>query len=151
MIAEVSFLPQSTAADLGWLIVGIASLCTAGNQISDWIDRRKDKPGEPPNQELAVTQKELSRRVQVLEETIVEKEWFVRVEREIETMRQESAVHRETKDRTDSIHRSSIYKAIDGVRTGTASHIEGVRKELASDIKDVPDRLVALLKNTGAI
>lgn len=39
-------------AGIGWLVVGIAACCAAINQVDDFFQRRKDKPGEPSNEIL---------------------------------------------------------------------------------------------------
>ena len=31
-------------SSIGWILLGIAALCVAANQIDDWFARRKDKP-----------------------------------------------------------------------------------------------------------
>lgn len=152
MIAEVS--TDFPWQYVGWLIVGLAAVAVCFNQIDDFIERRKTKippPQEPANRELEIKQENLTSRVKALEDTIVEKEWFTKIERDIETMRLESNEARADKSKEDSIHRSSIYRAIDKVRVENSEHIESVRKELSSDIKEMPMQLVALLKNTNSI
>lgn len=129
----------------------LAFLVLLTNECIKLVGKLRGKAGTPPNELLEVSQKDLTRRVVVLEEAVVGEEWFTKVEKEIELLRGDSTRHREEKDRTDSIHRAAIYKGIDKVRSETGQHIEDVRKELSKDIKEMPFQIVALLKNKGSI
>lgn len=42
----------STASSIGWLVLVVAALCAAVNQVHSLIDRWKAKPGQPPNEQL---------------------------------------------------------------------------------------------------
>src|SRR5258706_12456433 len=66
MIMNAAMAPDSYAA-IGWLVVGLASLCVAINQIDDFFERRKAKPGFPPVEQLENSQKALAQRVDGLE------------------------------------------------------------------------------------
>src|SRR5258706_16420212 len=66
MIMNAAMAPDSYAA-IGWLVVGLASLCVAINQIDDFFERRKTKPGFPPVEQLENSQKALAQRVDGLE------------------------------------------------------------------------------------
>lgn len=72
---------------------------------------------------------------------------FQATEREIAAIKKQ----RDEDDRVSSIHRASIYNKMEQVRIEVSNHTEAVRKELSEKLDDVPDRLVAMLKNTGAL
>jgi hypothetical protein len=112
---------------LGWLIVGLASLATAINQIDDFFERRKTKPGFPPAEQLENSQEALAARVEKLELAVGD------IRREMKADREELA-------RTASIRAAGIYKKIDEVRA-----------EFSASQRSLPNEIVTLLKNTNAI
>jgi hypothetical protein len=67
----MSMLPGSYES-IGWLVVGLAALCVAINQIDDFFERRKPKPGFPPAEQLDNSQQALAQRVDKLEEAVNE-------------------------------------------------------------------------------
>lgn len=138
-------------AKVGGSFICLVALVMGANAVDDFLDRRKTKVGSPPNEQLQSSHSDLERRVGVLEETIVSKEWFNKIESDLETLRTEANTHRESKDKTDSIHRASLYKAIDACRSDTSNHIENVRRELSDNQRSLPNEIVTLLKNTNAI
>lgn len=72
---------------------------------------------------------------------------FAATEREIAAIKKQ----RDKDDEVASIHRASIYRKMEQVRMEVSAQTEAVRKELSGKIDDVPDRLIATLKNTGAL
>ncbi len=51
--------PPDGFAGVGWILLAIAALCVAANQIDDFLDRRKSKPGNPPNEQLLQAHEQL--------------------------------------------------------------------------------------------
>jgi hypothetical protein len=123
---------------LGWLVVGLAALCVAINQIDDFFERRKPPLGFPPVEQLDTTQKVLARRVEKLED-------------ELAALRREMKEDRESQSRSASIRAAGLYKKIDEVRAELSATIETVRQELTDNQRSLPNEIVALLKNTNAI
>ena len=109
------------------------------------------KPAHPPNSELEIEQKQLQVRVTKLEDSLVGKEWFEKVDGDLSALKSETAAHRIERDRQDSIHRASIYRKIDEVRQELNHQMEANRKELSENIGQQTSQIIAVLKNTGAI
>lgn len=91
----------------------------------------KGKKPKPPNEQLDSSHKNLAQRVENLEE---------RVEK-----------NREAAEQQARVRSAGLYAKMDEVRKQTMDHTEMVRRELSSKIDDMPDRIVALLRNTGAL
>ena len=132
MIAPDSF------QGIGWLVVGLAALCVAINQIDDFFERRKPRVGFPPVEQLENSQQALARRVE-------------KIEAEIADVRREMREDRESQARSASVRSAGLYRKIDEVRAELSANIETVRQELADNQRSLPNEIVALLKNTNAI
>jgi hypothetical protein len=131
------FPPNSYQA-IGWLVVALASLCVAINQVDDFFERRKPRVGFPPVEQLENSQQALAERVQNLERALAD-------------IRHELKEDREAQSRTASIRAAGIYKKIDDVRAQLSANLETVRQELADNQRHLPNEIVTLLKNTNAI
>jgi hypothetical protein len=130
--------PPTTFASIGWLVVGLASLCVAINQIDDFFERRKPRPGFPPVEQLENSHNALRQRVEKLEDALVE-------------LRLEMKQDREAQDRSASARAAGYYRKIDEVRAELTSNFEAVRRELTENQRTLPNEIVTLLKNTNAI
>jgi hypothetical protein len=64
---------------------------------------------------------------------------------------QEMKAQRERDIASNSATRKAIYEEIKARNDSTWHHIDGVRKELSDKIESVPDRVIATLRNFGAI
>ena len=129
--------PDSYEA-IGWLVVGLASLCVAINQIDDFFERRKPKAGFPPVEQLENSHEALAERVDKLEEAMTD-------------IRREMREDREAQAKSASASAAGIYKKIDEVRAELSANLETVRHELAENQRSLPNEIVTLLKNTNAI
>ncbi len=129
--------PDSYQA-IGWLVVGLASLCVAINQIDDFFERRKPKAGFPPVEQLENSQEALSQRVDKLEEAMAD-------------IRREMKEDREAEAKSASARTAGIYRKIDEVRAELSANLETVRHELTENQRSLPNEIVTLLKNTNAI
>jgi len=123
---------------IGWILVGFGALCAIINQIDDFLDRRKTKPGEPPNEQLEQAQRTLATRVDRLEITV-------------EKVREEIRQNHESAKRDGSIRSKTLFDALNTTRHEVTQHIESVRKELSDSQRSLPNEIVALLRNTNAI
>ena len=123
---------------IGWLVVGLAALCVAINQVDDFFERRKPRVGFPPVEQLENSQQALARRVE-------------KIEAEIADVRREMREDRESQARSASVRSAGLYRKIDEVRAELSANIETVRQELADNQRSLPNEIVALLKNTNAI
>ena len=130
--------PPTSYEAIGWLVVGLASLCVAINQIDDFFERRKPRAGFPPVEQLENSQRALTDRVEKLEDALGE-------------IRREMKEDRELSAKSASIRAAGIYKKIDEVRAGLSANLETVRQELAENQRSLPNEIVTLLKNTNAI
>jgi len=137
MIMNAPMAPDSYAA-IGWLVVGLASLCVAINQIDDFFERRKVKPGFPPVEQLENSQNALAQRVDGLEAGLAD-------------VRREMKEDREALARSASARAAGIYKKVDEVRSEFSANLETVRHELTENQRSLPNEIVTLLKNTNAI
>jgi hypothetical protein len=132
-------MPQTLSYDsIGWLVVGLAALCVAVNQMDDFFDRRKPRPGFPPVEQLENSQRTLALRVDKLEDALT-------------GLRREMREDRETQAISASERTAGIYQKIDDVRTELSANLENVRRELTDNQRSLPNEIVALLKNTNAI
>jgi chromosome segregation ATPase len=118
--------------------VALASLCVAINQIDDFFERRKPRPGFPPVEQLENSQNALRQRVEKLEDALVE-------------LRRDMKLDREDQARSASARAAGIYNKIDEVRAELSANMETVRRELSENQRTLPNEIVALLKNTNAI
>jgi hypothetical protein len=123
---------------IGWLVVALASLCVAINQIDDFFDRRKPREGFPPVEQLDNSQNALSVRVDKLEAEMGE-------------LRREMKEDREAANASGSARAAGIYRKIDEVRSELSANLERARQELAENQRSLPNEIVTLLKNTNAI
>jgi hypothetical protein len=117
---------------IGWLVVGLASLCVAVNQIDDFFERRKPRVGFPPVEHA------LTERVENLED-------------DLSDLRHEMKEDREAQLKSASIRAAGLYKKIDEVRAELSANLETVRQELAANQRSLPNEIVTLLKITNAI
>ncbi len=131
-------MPPDSYAAIGWLVVGLASLCVAINQIDDFFERRKAKPGFPPVEQLENSQNALAQRVDGLEAGLAD-------------ARREMKEDREALARSASARAAGIYKKVDEVRSELSANLETVRHELTENQRSLPNEIVTLLKNTNAI
>jgi chromosome segregation ATPase len=131
-------LPPTTYESIGWLVVALASLCVAVNQIDDFFERRKSPVGHPPVEQLDSAQQALTERVENLED-------------DLSDLRHEMKTDREAQLKSASIRAAGIYKKIDEVRTELSANLETVRQELTENQRSLPNEIVTLLKNTNAI
>ena len=67
-----------------------------------------------------------------------------RIENEIKEDRHQNQVHASTRSQT-------LFSQIEKVREELDSKLEETRRELSEKIDDMPERVIATLKNTGAI
>lgn len=123
---------------IGWLVVGLAALCTSINQIDDFFERRKPREGFPPVEQLDSSQNALSARVDKLEG-------------ELAVLRREMKEDREALNAVASARAAGIYRKIDEVRSELSATLERTRQELAENQRSLPNEIVTLLKNTNAI
>lgn len=131
-------IPPNSYEAIGWLVVGLASLCVAVNQIDDFFERRKPRAGFPPVEQLESSQNALTERVANLED-------------DLSDLRREMKEDRESQAKSASIRAAGLYKKIDEVRAELSANLETARKELAENQRSLPNEIVTLLKNTNAI
>ena len=123
---------------IGWLVVALASLCVAINQIDDFFERRKPRVGFPPVEQLENSHEALAERVDRLEEGLAD-------------LRREMKADRVALEEAGSARAAGIYRKIDDVRAELSANLESARRELAENQRSLPNEIVTLLKNTNAI
>ena len=69
---------------------------------------------------------------------------FVQVRSELKADRHENQIHASSRS-------SALYQKVEDVRKELDNKLTETRAELASKIDDMPERVIATLKNTGAI
>ncbi len=131
-------MPPTSYEGIGWLVVGLACLCVAVNQIDDFFERRKPRPGFPPAEQLENAQQALADRVENLEE-------------DISDLRREMKEDREAQTKSASLRAAGLYKRMDEVRSELSANLETARQELSANQRSLPNEIVTLLKNTNAI
>ena len=129
--------PTSFSA-IGWLVVALASLCVALNQIDDFFERRKPRAGFPPVEQLENSQNALTQRVDRLELALTD-------------LRREMKADRDALNESASARVAGLYRKIDDVRAELTASLERTRQELAEHQRSLPSEIVTLLKNTNAI
>ena len=117
----------NTFSSIGWVVVIIAALAFGINAILELIARMRGEAPAPPNGELKQSIKQLNARIKAMED------WRDRLTAKMDDDKQEILDKGEDRARR-------IYE-----------HIEAVRKELDEKIGDVPDKIIATLRNAGAI
>ena len=163
----IPFLAESFGSNFNWTLIftGIMSIATAAMwwdarsrggdkvKIESPVQIQKSYPSAT-TMDLKESHGSLEKRVDGLEvdveaikSSIVGNEWFDRMERDIENIRNTDAQYRENKDKADSTHRASLYKAIEASRLELHSEIASLQEK----VRTIPNELVALLKNTGVI
>jgi hypothetical protein len=88
--------------------------------------------------------------VRVIDAMAKEKDCLSRFElaqRELEAIRQ----RRDADIAAGSISRKAIYETITQTNRETTKQLESVRSELSAQISTMPDRIIATLRNVGAI
>jgi hypothetical protein len=109
-------------------VLVVIGLILAGIKLTEKLKGKKPKP---PNEQLSESHAVLTQRVGKLEAT-VEK-------------------NREAAEAQARVRSAGLYSKMEEVRKQTSDHTESVRKELSEKIDAMPDRVVALLRNTGAL
>lgn len=134
---------------LGWLLGGITALCVCANQIDEYFQRRKDKPSLPPNEQLQSSHQSLSVRVD-------------RVEGDVSGIRTEMKADRAASVLDGSARSKTIFQQMEKLREEMKSDLDKqtTRLEARSDkqmasletrIEGMPEKLINLLRHTGAI
>lgn len=126
-LAEISPTPGQLQAFLGCVafLIGI---------VIGLLKLKKElmgKKAKPPNEVLGESHNTLAQRVGKLE-GIVDK-------------------NRDEAEKQARVRSANLYSKMEEVRKQTSDHTESVRKELSEKIDAMPDRVVALLRNTGAL
>lgn len=109
-------------------VVIVMGIVIAGFKLGKLL---RGKAGKPPNEQLGASHDTLAQRVGKLE-VVVEK-------------------NREAAEAQARTRSAGLYTKMDDVRKQTMDHTEMVRRELSLKIDEMPDRIVALLRNTGAL
>lgn len=135
MLAQIT--PEMLKGIPGWL-VSAGALLWITNEIFKLAKNIRGKEPLPPNEQLELSHGALVERVD-------------NIEGDIKGIRSELKEDRSANERHASARSSAIYKKIDDMRAEITAHVESVRRELSGNQNDIPDRIVAMLKNTGAI
>lgn len=126
LFAETLPDPGSYAA-IGWVCVITASAAFGFNQVLELANRARGKAPHPPNAQLEVTLEAVAQRVAALEEW--KDELIAKLDHD------KTAVIQAGEQRASRIH----------------EHIEKDRTEMERKIGELPDRIISILRNTGAI
>jgi Mg2+ and Co2+ transporter CorA len=126
ILAETLPDPNSYAA-IGWVCVILAALAFGINQVMELVNRARGKAPHPPNAQLEAAVEAVAERVATLEE------WKERLIAKMED--DKTAVIQAGEDRASRIHQ----------------HIEADRNATDKKINELPERIISILKNTGAI
>ena len=121
----------------GWMI-SLGALLWIYNEGSRALKEMRGRPGRPRNEELKSLQDSLAARVDKLEA-------------EAAALRGQMLKDYQNSQEHASARSAGIYRKMDELRLELTRRIEEVRKELADNQETLPERLVNLLKNTGAI
>ena len=126
MLAETLPSPDSYSA-IGWLCVILATLAFGVNQLLELVARARGKAPHPPNAQLSAAQEALETRVAALEQ------WKDELISKMDA--DKTAVILAGEQRASRIH----------------EHIEKDRTAMEQKIENMPERIIAILRNTGAI
>ncbi|HEY1170246.1 MAG TPA: hypothetical protein VGH19_02645 [Verrucomicrobiae bacterium] len=141
MIAEVvvNSLPEADHfASIGWVCVSVVAIIAGVRQVLGLWHEIKDRPTG----------------AEVLKEangTFASKEEFKRLEEEFRR-------HQEFELREAELRRKGVYDRLDKSREEVLQRVDDTRRELEDKLKvvharvdTIPDRIIATLRNTGAI
>jgi hypothetical protein len=135
MMAQLS--PDMVKEIPAWLVC-FGALLWIYNEGSRAVKELRGKPGRPPNEELKTSHDNLVERV-------------AKLETELSGIRGQMLKDYQNNQDQASTRSAGIYRKMDELRLELTRRIEEVRKELADNQETLPERLVSLLKNTGAI
>lgn len=147
--AAAGGMPDPTSyAAIGWLLVSVVAIITGANQVIKLWDRISGQGKSAIPQPLQVEQAVkfvTKEQCEHLHQTQAATVQALKVE--LNELRQQRI--QDAKD--SSFSRKALYAEIKEANENATAHIEAVRKELSERIEAMPDRVVALLRNTGVI
>lgn len=120
-------LPTPTPNQFAAWMVCAASAIIMANQSIRFYRSLKGEPARPPNEILGASQAEIIRRVEVTEQTLADFRSAAK------------------KDRSD------LYDKINEIRKELTAKIETSETNFGTRFDELPERLINLLRNTGAI
>ncbi|MEI6565318.1 MAG: hypothetical protein WCR20_01470 [Verrucomicrobiota bacterium] len=126
--------PVELAAWLGCLAFVVAAV----NGVMRLVDRMKDKPS--PGEVRAEASDKFVQKAQC---EVLHRDFVARL--------QLLEAQRVSDGREASGQRARLYDQIKVTNDQTREHIEAVRQELSDKIDQMPDRVIAMLRNFGAI
>lgn len=147
ILAQVGNSPNESFnwAWLGWILGGIAALAVCLNQIADFLDRMKTKPGTPSNELLQECMLALGKRLDL-------------VELDTRTLSTEAKADRIAHEKHISERSSSVYAKVDNLVAGLREEMreqtrirEEKMNELSKTIDGVPERILNMLEKVQAL
>ena len=146
MLAETLPDPNNFAS-IGWVVVILASLAFGANAVLDLVDRVRGRNDKPTQIEQPVS-------VELVEE--LHEKFAGKKEFEAHQQETRSEFSRVTRERTEDLRlaamsRRTMYDKQDVLRRELTERTDNVREELSKKIDGIPERVIATLKNTGAI
>lgn len=126
ILSEALPAPDSYAA-IGWVVVILASCAFGFNQVLELVNRARGKAPHPPNSQLEMSIGEIDRRVTVLEE------WKDKLAIKMDA------------DKTEILQAGQEREARILLQINTDRGLTDGK------IDRLPERIIAILKNTGAI
>jgi hypothetical protein len=160
-VVMLASLTNPGAVEIASFIGALFFLAAGYNQVMKAIDRARDRkqPQEISPQPLQVAMvAEFVRKDEHHRQHSENVQAISDVRREVEGLREDRRRDQEVAAKS----RKSLYEKIDeakdsmaesteSVRKELSEKTEDVRKELSDKIDNVPDRVIAILKNTGAL
>jgi gas vesicle protein len=142
IFAQLEHVPAATIKDVLLIVIGVGGFIFAA---AAFFERRKSQKREITPQPLLVAHDEPCARKSELEQHIrATRDSFDQIRDELKTDRHDNQEHASKRSKT-------LFDKVEAVRTELDTKIEESRRELTEKIDDVPDRVIATLKNTGAI
>jgi hypothetical protein len=126
-LAEIA---SPSSLELGGWLVCLAAVAFGANEVMKMIDRFAGKRHEIAPQPL-----------------VVQSAMEYATKEELRQLRESIAEHRRDSDEG----RRKIYDKMESIRLEVKEDIEGVHERINAISEEMPSRVVALLKNTGAI
>lgn len=124
------FLAEATTEysyqSIGWLVVGIAAICVAANQIGDFIARFRTPEGKPPNGEIAQRIENAVSRIE-------------RSEREITDLRTELAKDRHNLEIHMSARSKTLFEKMDAQNATSEDSRERLHQRVNSVMENTAE------------
>jgi hypothetical protein len=146
----LNYLAEGSSDITTWAIIGIvvgalAAAAFGANQINEFLESRKDKPGTPANGELQLAQQNLSERVDVLDNKVAS------IEEDLKADREANQKHISMRSQTIFSKIDDVSKELRHEMQAQTDKREQQTNKLAERIEAMPEKLLNMLNTMGCL